>query len=280
MSRTPSATSRHSTPAPASPPPAGDGNGRDANGRFARSNPGGPGNPFARRVAEFRKAIVEAATPEKIAAVVAKLEEKALEGDVAAAKLYLAYTVGKPGPAADPDRLDVDEGLQVRQEMGLFAALAKGVAYPLLETILDMVRTGRPVNSQSFLRQLGEGIAAIDAAEQAGDQPEPPSANGANGDGVPCQEGAPAAQAQPMANGANGGPQSPGREEESRPRKSRAGAAPPKGNGTNGGPGRRTLQRCQPQAPPRRQAHRAPRQHDGGTQSHGRRGRSSRGDSS
>ena len=33
--------------------PAGD-NGRDARGRFAPGNAGGPGNPFARRVAELR----------------------------------------------------------------------------------------------------------------------------------------------------------------------------------------------------------------------------------
>ena len=38
-----------------------------------------------------------------------KLVEMAKEGDVAAARLVLSYTVGKPTEAVDPDRLDVEE---------------------------------------------------------------------------------------------------------------------------------------------------------------------------
>ncbi len=42
--------------------------GRDPNGRFAPGNVGGPGNPFARRVAELRQIMLDCVTlhfPEK-----------------------------------------------------------------------------------------------------------------------------------------------------------------------------------------------------------------------
>src|SRR4051794_25337929 len=83
--------------------------GRDKGGRFAAGNPGGPGNPFARRTAAARKAIAGAVTPEQLAAIAAVMVKKALEGDVAAAKLVFGYAAGKPGAAADPDTLDAHE---------------------------------------------------------------------------------------------------------------------------------------------------------------------------
>ena len=33
--------------------------GRDVHGRFTKANPGGPGNPFARKVAALRKALLD-----------------------------------------------------------------------------------------------------------------------------------------------------------------------------------------------------------------------------
>ena len=44
-------------------------NGRDAQGRFTRGNPGGPGNPFYRRQAEFRRAALASFTPEDVASL-------------------------------------------------------------------------------------------------------------------------------------------------------------------------------------------------------------------
>ena len=78
-------------------------NGHDANGRWAKGNPGGPGNPFARKVAQLRKAILDNVTEEDLLAIVEAL--KAKEGSVGAAKLLLSYALGKPAPAPDPDRL-------------------------------------------------------------------------------------------------------------------------------------------------------------------------------
>ena len=84
-------------------------NGRQADGRFAPGNPGGPGNPYARQVAEYRKALFECVSIEELGRVVAAIKKKAMEGDVAAAKLIFQYVLGKPITPVDPDRLDVDE---------------------------------------------------------------------------------------------------------------------------------------------------------------------------
>src|SRR5437879_1879264 len=46
-----------------SPDPA-VGNGRAANGQFVKGNRGGPGNPYNRQIAEFRKQFLAVSTPE------------------------------------------------------------------------------------------------------------------------------------------------------------------------------------------------------------------------
>src|SRR5260370_14701126 len=88
--------------------PGGD-NGRDARGRFTSGNPGGPGNPFARRVAELRKVLLETVTDEELRIVAGQLMVKAKMGDLAATKLLFQYVLGKPAATADPDSLDAQE---------------------------------------------------------------------------------------------------------------------------------------------------------------------------
>ena len=82
-----------SSPRPTDHPAQTPTNGHYANGRFAKGNKGGPGNPFARRTAAMRKAIIDAVTPEQLAAIAAVMVKKAQEGDVAAAKLVFSYAV-------------------------------------------------------------------------------------------------------------------------------------------------------------------------------------------
>jgi hypothetical protein len=91
-----------------SPSPNGA-NGRDQHGRFAKGNPGGPGNPFARRTAQLRRVLSMAVSDEDIEAVAKRLLEQAKVGDVAAARLLLSYAIGQPTPAVDPDTLDQQE---------------------------------------------------------------------------------------------------------------------------------------------------------------------------
>ena len=95
-------------PAPA-PPPESPAPRRAKGGRFAKGNPGGPGNPFARRVAGLRAALLDVVTVERLQALATKLYDLALGGDVAAAKLILCYAIGKPTDVVDPDLLDHQE---------------------------------------------------------------------------------------------------------------------------------------------------------------------------
>jgi hypothetical protein len=82
--------------------------GRHADGQFAPGNPGGPGNPLARKVAALRKALIETVTEEDVREIGKVLIQKAKEGSPAAIKLVFQYAIGKPGPETGPNRLDFD----------------------------------------------------------------------------------------------------------------------------------------------------------------------------
>ncbi len=93
------------TPETASPPSSE----RDEHGHFRAGNRGGPGNPFARQIAQLRQALLNAVSEADLLEIIDMLKRKAKEGDVAAARLLLSYTIGKPAAAPEPDRLDLDE---------------------------------------------------------------------------------------------------------------------------------------------------------------------------
>jgi len=91
------------------PTPSSQPSQRDAGGRFLPNNTGGPGNPFARQVAQLRKALLVAVGPDDITAIVDRLKTKALDGDLAAIKILFGYVLGKPTPMPDPDAVENKE---------------------------------------------------------------------------------------------------------------------------------------------------------------------------
>src|SRR5262245_35123958 len=76
---------RATTDAPSPSPNGAD--GRDSRGRFAKGNRGGPGNPFARRVARLRTLLLEIVSEDDLRRILRKLVELAGAGDLAAARL-------------------------------------------------------------------------------------------------------------------------------------------------------------------------------------------------
>ena len=74
-------------------------NGRDNAGRFAPGNRLAKGNPFSRRMAQLRSALISAVTEDDLRGIIQALIEKAKKGDVAAAKEVLDRTLGKPQEA-------------------------------------------------------------------------------------------------------------------------------------------------------------------------------------
>ncbi len=153
--------------------PQRDHNGRDARGRFAAGNCGGPGNPFARRVAESRQVLHECCSPEDMRAIGGQLVAMAKTGDKAAIKLLLQYHVGKPAATVDPDTLDL-------QEMALFLrgptadeihALTSG-EHLSPDAWIGMLRVCLPLIARQFHEVFLKMFERTDAAQAAGEKPD------------------------------------------------------------------------------------------------------------
>jgi hypothetical protein len=145
---------------------SGPASGRGPNGRFCKGNAGGPGNPFAREVAAMRQEFLKAVTAEDVAAIARAMIAKAKEGDVAAAKVVLQYTLGKPAQAVDPDRLDEGEWQQWQREVvhtseadAVFEACAA-------ETICKIARIFVPHMQQKMLDGMAATVQEREAARQ------------------------------------------------------------------------------------------------------------------
>jgi len=150
--------------------------GRDSSGRFCRGNKGGPGNPFARKTAALRQALLDTVTAEDLQAIVRQLIQKAKEGDVSAARLVLSYTVGKPDKAVDPDNVDRHEWQQFQQDRVLsddLLALIGGVQAPLACGILRAVLPIMQQQAAHNLGQLMQDSLKEPAVAADADQPEP-----------------------------------------------------------------------------------------------------------
>jgi hypothetical protein len=132
--------------------------GRDGGGRFTKSNRGGPGNPYNRRVAELCRIMLEEVSDDAMRGIIQVLLHKAQTGDLAAIKLVLQYVLGKPTPAPDPDAVEQHE----RQ--------------PEEETPRQVDPEPRRSTSKRPQRETAEPRASKSATQAATD------ANGDNGD--------------------------------------------------------------------------------------------------
>ena len=70
--------------------------GKDEQGRFVKGNKCAKGNPFAKKVAQLRAALLSAITPADVRAIIKKLVKQARSGDLAAAKEVFDRAVGRP----------------------------------------------------------------------------------------------------------------------------------------------------------------------------------------
>jgi hypothetical protein len=97
------------------PSPNGD-NGRTTGGRFAAGNPGGPGNPYAKRIGELRSALLQAVTDEDWTAMIRKLIDEAKAGERWAIGELLTRVLGKPTEADLIERLEALEAALTARE--------------------------------------------------------------------------------------------------------------------------------------------------------------------
>jgi hypothetical protein len=91
------------------PPSPNGGNGRQPNGRFAKGNPGGPGNPHARKAAELRALILSALSDSDLRAIVRTLIAKAKKGEPWAVREVLDRCIGKAVGIGELRRAEDDE---------------------------------------------------------------------------------------------------------------------------------------------------------------------------
>lgn len=79
------------------PEPLSNGaNGRRPNGKFARGNKAAVGRSAPGTTAAWRSALAEAVTQDDVASVLRAMVRAGCRGDVGAAKIVLAYTLGRP----------------------------------------------------------------------------------------------------------------------------------------------------------------------------------------
>jgi len=151
---------------------------RDAQGRFIGGNPGGPGNPFARQVAEMRKALLSCVTYEEMRIIGGQLVVKAKMGDLAAIKLLFQYVIGKPTDTVNPDTLDHQEMEQYQQGMTpeQLSDLMLGRRQEPGE-LIELVRMLLPVFAERFKNAMAESLQGnsppeADDEDDFDDEPE------------------------------------------------------------------------------------------------------------
>jgi hypothetical protein len=98
---------------PSSPSPNGS-NGRARGGKFAPGNKGGPGNPHAARVGQWRKQLAEALTDTEFGGVIRALVAAAKAGEPWAVREVLDRTLGKPVEADLIERLEALEATKLQ----------------------------------------------------------------------------------------------------------------------------------------------------------------------
>lgn len=91
--------------------------GRDGTGRFARGNRLARGNPNNRRAQQIRNSIIEAISPEGMAAAAKKLLAQAQGGDRAAFAELADRACGKPVPSSVEERVS-----RIEDRLGLTGA--------------------------------------------------------------------------------------------------------------------------------------------------------------
>ncbi len=84
------------------PSPNGVNGGRDPSGRFSKGNRFGKGNPLAAEVFARRRAFLSVVNEATIKSIAREIVAAAKSGDLAAAKLILEWTIGRPAPLSEP----------------------------------------------------------------------------------------------------------------------------------------------------------------------------------
>src|SRR5262249_22569122 len=89
---------------------------RGPGGKFAPGNRCSRGNPFNKRMAALKSAVLEEIKSQDIKRLVRHLHNMAMQGVVAAAVVLLRYTIGRPPESIDPDQIEINELIRGQAE--------------------------------------------------------------------------------------------------------------------------------------------------------------------
>ena len=134
---------------------------RNCKGQFVKGNRGGPGNPFGRMVAALRQAAMECIAKDEICSLLRKMLERGLEGHVAAARLVLSYTIGKPRETVDPDQLNVQEWELFKQSAKMTEEVEEVTKSLEPDMVINMARTLRQETVLSGARRRADKSARV-----------------------------------------------------------------------------------------------------------------------
>lgn len=113
----------------------------DERGKFLKGWKGGPGNPYAKRVALLRKAFFDAVTDQDVVEVVENLKNLAKYGEakdaVPAARVLLGYALGAPNKMADDDEESQERDKLRSMSLPELAKLAHQ-AYPHMFPVINL----------------------------------------------------------------------------------------------------------------------------------------------
>jgi hypothetical protein len=140
---------------------------RDGRGRFIKGNKAGSGNPYARRVAMLRRAMLSIVKPNDLQAIIVKLILLGCGGDVAAARLVLQYTLGKPSESLDPDTLDLQELELAKQRLAFKPELPDILDGLPPRVACEMAREMLPGFEKDYRQGYLQMARERDAEEQA-----------------------------------------------------------------------------------------------------------------
>src|SRR5262249_14573538 len=147
-------------------------------------NAGGPGNPFARKVAALRAALIDAVTPQDITEIMYLVVFNAKAGSLEWTKFLFQYAVGKPRPAVNPDTLDLDELTLTQASAVPVEAMKEFVARIPPPAAVLMMRVLTAGLSQRFEQETRSLAESATAPQDGSPQPQakkrgerPPSPN-------------------------------------------------------------------------------------------------------
>jgi hypothetical protein len=138
----------------------------DANGHFAKGNTAGKGNPYARECAELRRIVLRKMNAENMQKLVDKLYDDAMNGDKAAARLLMQYSLGRPAPYVDPDTMDNHEWQINHQQVVTAEEFAPCLTQMSVKLANILHPQMREVNQEKQGKQLLDGFKRQDE-EQA-----------------------------------------------------------------------------------------------------------------